>query len=138
MTEETTEIKNLLTEIKTGWSGVSALPAEVKTLREGNDKLATDVKDVRRRLASGYGAAAPHRRGVVSDDCARYMAGAFIAHCERSDKLDALCSVPAQRDSLMAFARDTLDLSTRTALNTSDIPLPGAHHPDEPDRQQCG
>src|SRR5437870_5822345 len=123
-TEQTKEIQDLLTEIKTGWSGVSALPAEVKTMREGTDKLATELKDVRRQLASRHALPAPHRRGVVSDDCARYLAGTFIVHCERSDKLDALCSVPAQRDSLIAFARDTLDLSTRTALNTSDIPLP--------------
>src|SRR5207245_6399759 len=97
-TEQTKEIQNLLTEIKTGWSGGSTLPAEVKTLREGTDKLATDVKDVRRQLASRNLTPAPHRRGVVSDGCARYLAGTFIIHCERSDKLDALCSVPAQRD----------------------------------------
>jgi len=122
--EQTKEIQNLLGEIKTGWSGVSALPAEVKTLREGTDKMATELKDVRRQLASRYSAPVPHRRGAVSDDCARHLASTFIIHCERSDKLDALCSVPAQRDTLMTFARDTLNLSTRTALNVSDIPLP--------------
>ena len=124
MTEQTAEIQSLLTEIKTGWSGVSALPAEVKALRDGADKLTSEFKDVRRQLASRQAVPAPHRRGVVSDDCARHLAGTFILHCERSDKLDALCSVPAQRDVLMAFARDTLNLSTRTALSTSDIPLP--------------
>src|SRR5204862_5600625 len=106
---------------------VSALPSEVKTLREGTDKLATDVKDVRRQLASRNLTPAPHRRGVVSDDCARYLAGTFIIHCERSDKLDALCSVPAQRDSLITFARDTLGLSTRAALTATDINLPAQY-----------
>ena len=124
MTEQTTEIQSLLTEIKSGWSGVSALPAEVKALREGADKLATDFKDVRRQLASRREAARPRGRGAVSDDCARHLAATFIAHCERSDKLDALCSLSAQRDALTAFARDTLNLSTRAALNTGDIPLP--------------
>ena len=47
------------------------------------------------------------------------LAATFIAHCERSDKLDALCSAPAQRDAVTAFARDTLNLSTRAALNSS-------------------
>jgi hypothetical protein len=37
MSEQTTEIQNLLTKIKGGWAGVSALPAEVKALREGTD-----------------------------------------------------------------------------------------------------
>ena len=124
MTEQTAEIQNLLTEIKSGWSGVSALPAEVKALREGGEKLATDLKDVRRQLTSRQCLAAPRGRGVVSEDCARHLAATFIAHCERSDKLDALCSAPSQRDALTAFARDTLDLSARAALTTSDIPLP--------------
>ncbi|HEY5914532.1 MAG TPA: phage major capsid protein [Verrucomicrobiae bacterium] len=124
MTEQTMEIQNLLTEIKGGWSGVSALPTEVKALREGADRLATDLKDVRRQLASRIGVAWPRRRGAVSDDCARHLAATFVAHCERSDKMDALCPVPAQRDALTAFARDTLNLSTRAALGTSDIPLP--------------
>ena len=124
MTEQTMEIQNLLTEIKGGWSGVSTLPAEVKTLREGADKLATDLKDVRRQLAGRQNVGVPRVRGGVSDDCARHLAATFIAHCERSDKLDALCSAPAQRDAVTAFARDTLNLSTRAALTTSDIPLP--------------
>ena len=124
MTEQTTEIQSLLTEIKTGWSGVSTLPAEVKTLREGTDRLVTDLKDVRRQLASRQTFMAPRRVGQVSEGCARHMAGTFIAHCERSDKLDALCSVPAQRDALITFARDTLGLSTRAALTTTDINLP--------------
>jgi len=93
MTEQTTEIQSLLTEIKTGWGGVSALPAEFKGLREGTEKLATDLKDVRRQMASRPITAAPSRQGAVSDDCARHLASAFILHCERSDKLDALCSV---------------------------------------------
>jgi hypothetical protein len=62
--------------------------------------------------------------GQVSEGCARHMASAFIVHCERSDKLDALCSVPAQRDALLTFARDNLGLSTRAALTTTDINLP--------------
>lgn len=124
MIEQTAEIQNLLTEIKGGWAGVSALPAEVKGLREGSDKLATDLKDVRRQLASRQTVLAPRRVGQVSEGCARHMASVFIVHCERSDKLDALCSVPAQRDVLLTFARDTLGMSTRAALTKDDINLP--------------
>ncbi len=124
MSEQTMEIQNLLTEIKGGWAGVSTLPTEVKALREGTDKLATDLKDVRRQLASRQTVLAPRGAGQVSEGCARHMASAFIVHCERSDKLDALCSVPAQRDALLTFARDTLGLSTRAALTINDINLP--------------
>jgi HK97 family phage major capsid protein len=127
MSEQTVEIQNLLTEIKGGWSGVSALPAEVKALREGADKLSTDVKDVRRQLALRPMVMSARRAGQVSEGCARQFASAFIAHCERSDMLSALCSVPAQRDALLTFARDTLELSTRAALTTTDINLPAQY-----------
>jgi HK97 family phage major capsid protein len=124
MTEQTTEIQNLLTEIKAGWSDVSVLPARFKTMREVTDKLAADVKEVRRQVAARQVVAGPRRRGGVSDECARHLAASFVAHCERSDKLDLLCSVRSERDALTAFARDTLNLSTRAALTTGDVALP--------------
>jgi HK97 family phage major capsid protein len=64
------------------------------------------------------------RPGSVTDDCAKHLAAHFIAHCEKSDKLDALSSLPTQRDRLRDFARNTLNLMTRTALGTEDVPLP--------------
>ena len=64
MNEQTVEIQNLLTEIKAGWSGVSGLPGEVKSLREGGDKLAADVKEVRRVLASRMLPTGPRPRGT--------------------------------------------------------------------------
>jgi HK97 family phage major capsid protein len=60
----------------------------------------------------------------VSDECARQLAAQLVAHCHKSDRLSCLCSVPAQRDALVDFACDTLNLSTRAALNTADIMLP--------------
>jgi len=63
----------------------------------------------------------------VSHDCARHLAAQFIAQCERSDKLDALSSVPGQRDALLGFARNALNLTTRTALTTTDINLPAQY-----------
>ena len=127
MTEQATEIQNLLGEIKAGWSGVSGLPAEFKLLREGSERLAGEVKEVRRQLAVRQIVAGPRRRGSVSDDCARHLASTFILHCERSDKLDALCSTPAQRNALLGVARETLTLTTRAALTTEDIPLPDTY-----------
>ncbi|HWQ90754.1 MAG TPA: phage major capsid protein [Clostridia bacterium] len=122
--QQNAEMETLLKEIKTGWSGLSGLPNDLKGLKGDLDKLTGEVKDVRRTLAT-RGTVMPVRpRGQVSDDCARHLAATFIAHCERSGKLEALCSLPAQRDAVTAMARDTLGLSTRAALTTTDIPLP--------------
>jgi hypothetical protein len=62
--------------------------------------------------------------GQVTDDCARAVAATFIAHCENSNRLHTLCSIPAQRAALSAFAHETLGLTTRAALTTNEIPLP--------------
>jgi len=117
MSEQAAEMQSLLTEIKSGWSGVSQLPAEV-------GKLSGEMKEVRRALANRARPRPRRLEGQVSDDCARHMAATFILHCERSGKLEALSSVNGQRDSLIQFARNTLDIGTRTALTTSDMGLP--------------
>jgi HK97 family phage major capsid protein len=124
MSEQTVEIQNLLTEIKGGWAGVSTLPVEVKALREGAERMSTELRDVRRQLVGRHGAPVARRRGMVSDECARHLASAFILHCERSDKLEALCSATAQREALLGLARETLNVSTKAALTPAEIPLP--------------
>ena len=118
------EFDSLLGEIRGAWSSISVLPGEFKTLRDGADKLAGDVRDVRRQLLARHLTPAARSRGQVSDDCARHLAAQFIVQCERSDKLEALSSVPGQRDALLNFARNALNLTTRAALTTSDINLP--------------
>src|SRR6185503_11530113 len=88
-------------------------------------QLGQQLKDVRRLVAGRVGATPRTRApGLVSDECSRHLAAQLVVHCHKSDRLSGLCSVPAQRDALMDFACSTLNLSTRAALNTSDIPLP--------------
>lgn len=119
-----TELRTMLADIRGGWSEVSVLPAEVKALKDGADKLSCDLREVRRGLLTRQGLRGARPRGHVSDECARHLSAQFIVHCERSDKLEALSSVSAQRDSLITFARQTLNLTTRTALTSTDITLP--------------
>ena len=118
------EMNGLLEQIRSGWGGVSALPQQVAQIREGLEKAANDVADVRRRLATHGSVAPPRERGEVSAGLARSLGAAFVLHCARSDALEALSSVPSVRDSLLAQAREALGLTTRTALSTSEVPLP--------------
>jgi HK97 family phage major capsid protein len=118
------ELEASLTELDTLWSGVKPLLGTVKSLEEQNSRLTQSLAEVRRSLLTRSGTIAPRVPGQVTDDCARAVAAAFIAHCENSNRLHTLCSIPAQRDALSAFARETLGLTTRAALTTNDIPLP--------------
>src|SRR5262249_1980426 len=120
----THELQTLLTEVKSDCAQIKALPETFKTLQDQTGQLQEDMTDVRRLLASRSAAAQCGTRpaGRVSDQCARHIASAFILHCDKSDKLDALCSLPPQRDALMKFARQTLGVTTRNAITTGDVP----------------
>jgi HK97 family phage major capsid protein len=118
------EMGSLLADIRSGWSSISVLPAEFKSLQENTEKLSGDLREMRRGWLSRISPPGPRPKGQVSEGCARHLAAQFIAQCERSDKLEALASISAQRDSLINFARQTLQVSTRTALTLTDINLP--------------
>src|SRR5437870_10461556 len=120
-------LESLLTDIRDGWTEVKSLPATVKSLEDDNTQFRDDLTEVRRSLRSRSTLHAPRSPGCVSDDCARRIAATFIHHCARSGALDALASQSAQRDALISFARQSLGISTRTALTTSDIPLPSEY-----------
>jgi HK97 family phage major capsid protein len=123
--DQATEFRGLLGEIKTGWTELKGLPNQVREVQEHQEELKEELRDVRRGVAiRGNRLSATRTPGVVSEDCARNVAAHFIAHCERSGKLEALTSLPAQREALAAFACDSLGLQTRSALTTTEVPLP--------------
>jgi len=126
--EQVQEFQTVLGEIKGGWAEIKPLPASVKVLQDDTAQLQQQLKDVR-RLMAGRVAASPRVRtpGLISDECARHLAAQLVAHCQKSDRLSGLCSVPAQRDALIDFACNTLNLNTRAALSTADIPLPSEY-----------
>jgi HK97 family phage major capsid protein len=119
------DTQQVLTDIRGGWSEIQPLPGLVRTLQDDQNRLRQQLTDAR-RLALGSGAATSARRtpGLVSDACARHLSASFIHHCERSGKLEALCSQSLQRDALGAFARETLGIVSRTALSTTEFPMP--------------
>jgi HK97 family phage major capsid protein len=123
--DQVKEFQTVLDEVKGGWAEIKALPATFKVLQDDTAQLTQQMKDVRRLMAGRVSTSSRIRApGLVSDECARHLAAQLVAHCQKSDRLSGLCSVPAQRDALIDFACDTLNLSTRTALSTSEIPLP--------------
>lgn len=131
-TNETTlasepSIQQVLGDIQNGWGEVKTLPGLFRQAQEESGRLRQELTDVRRQLLSRGRTPSLRAPGTVSRDCAEHLSAAFITHCERSGKLEALSSSPAQRDALSAFARDALGITTRTALNTTDIPLPAQY-----------
>ena len=127
--DQLTEFQTILTDIKGCSAEFKNLPATIRSLQEENGRLSNDLTAVRRSLLSQRSTLNPQlpRPGRVSDDCARRIAATFIQHCARSGALEALASQSTQRDALLTFARESLGISTRTALTTTDIPLPSEY-----------
>jgi HK97 family phage major capsid protein len=123
-----TEFTSIMAEVQTSWPEFKSLPATVRTLQSDHAHLADQLTETRRLLASRSHAPTLHARtsppGHVTDDCAAHIMAQFIQQCQKSNRLEALCSVNTQRDLLADFARRTLDLTTRAALTTTEIPLP--------------
>jgi len=126
-TDQLTEFQTILTDIKGCSAEFKNLPGAVRTLQEANSRLSSELQTVRRSLLSRSTLHAPRSSGCVSDACVRRIAATFIQHCARSGALEALASQSTQRDALVNFACHSLDITTRTALTTSDIPLPSEY-----------
>jgi HK97 family phage major capsid protein len=110
------ELQQLITEIRGGWAQIRTLPEELRTLRQ-------QVGDLRR---TGLSQRTTRPRGVgeVSDPLARHVAAQFIALCEKSGRIEALAVTPAERDAMTGFAREYFGVATRTALSTTEFPMP--------------
>ena len=126
--EQVKEFQSILGEMKGGWAELKALPVTFKTFQHDSTQLQQQMTDVRRLLAArSHHSPRARVAGLVTDDCARQVSAHFILHCERSGKLEALASLPAQRDTLIGFAREAIGVTAKTALSTSDIPLPSEY-----------
>jgi len=125
------EFRQGLTEIKDGITrtdqNVTELNTGVKKLQDENERLQADFNKLRRfylgRQSSGARQAAI-RPGLVSDDCAKFLAHQLILQCAKSGRLEILSQSAATRDALLNSAREFFGLELRTALTTTDIPLP--------------
>lgn len=155
MTEkEVEEFKGLLGEIKGDWSSIKGLPGrlkevaekhttEVKTLGDENAKLRSDLDALRRKSIAPGGVRSLRPAGGVSVDCAKYLGAVavigaagnkrkvddeVVTWAKRSliDVLDTSNGEPQHRE-LTEFAKNLREAQVRTALTTTDIPMPASY-----------
>jgi len=128
-TEIIDELRKGLTEINdnltAGDKKLTDLSTAMKKVEADNERLEGEFNKIRRlhvaRVSAGFTAPG---RGMVSDDCARHFGASFIHQCAKSGKLDLVSQSTAVRDALLSSSREILGLQARTALTTTDIPLP--------------
>ena len=112
------EFQGILGEIKGGWAALKTLPDNLASLRTESDTMRKDLAEVRRHLVTRHTSPGTRAPGFVSEECARHLAGIAIAARLRSGKqVD-------NGDLLHGLAKDILGIEIKTALSSTDIPLP--------------
>ena len=133
------ELKKALEEIKTGGStnaaAVKALEAAIKTGEENLKKQADEVAELKKESGEmqtelskmkkvfaqrGQIGGNQRRKGFVTDTAAKALASHIILGLARKGCFDQ----NEGRDALIRGAGETFGLELKTALTTSDIPLP--------------
>jgi HK97 family phage major capsid protein len=99
---------------------------EVKGLKKTINELSTELSDLKKqRLFSGQRRnLVPAKAGCVSDDCAMALASQYLLWLERNGKFEKLPIEKASRESMLDIARGVFDINVKTALSTTEIPLP--------------
>lgn len=97
--------------------GVDHLAGEINRLKQVHNDLTLKFAGVQ-KLAQTRGFRTEATPGRVSDACAAHLAGIVILSGIKAGKLDA---------KLETVARDLMGAQYRTALTSSDIPLPVAY-----------
>src|SRR5256714_5108407 len=130
-TEVIEEFRKGLSEIKEGITKADKDYTDVKTgvqkLQDENERLQADFNKLQRLYVARQSASNRSSQalpGLVSDECAGYLGASFILQCAKSGKLELLSQSSATRDALLNTARQTLGIEVRTALTTTDSPLP--------------
>jgi HK97 family phage major capsid protein len=125
------ELRESLGNLNKRFGKLDEIEKSVTAQTKATDALTTVVSEVQQKLlgierSSIEIISAPRIRqpGKVSDACAKHLAAQFILHCEKSGKLEALATMPVQREGLATVARQVLGITPKAAITTTDIPLP--------------
>jgi HK97 family phage major capsid protein len=105
-----------MTEIESGFAQVKTLPDELTKLRSDIDAMRKAQLVIRESGA--------RRNGQVSDDCARHIAARICLQAEGIGALEKQGMDSHRRDTLVGVCKEILGVQAKTALTTSDIPMP--------------
>lgn len=112
--------------VKTIEGSVKTLGEDITGLKEKANEFSTDLAELKkhRLMSRNLRSSAPPRAGFVSDECALAMASQYILWLEKNGKIDRIAESVAARDAMLDVARGALDINVKTALSTTEIPLP--------------
>lgn len=111
-----------------GFAAIKKLPELLKAEQKRTDELQGELKKINKQLLraqSNNGVRYVRGTPMVSDDCALALSGMFIGCAVRQEKWSKALG---DQDAALAKAAEYLGV-TKTALTSSDIPLPTIYIP---------
>ena len=118
------ELRSIITEVQGGWAQIKILPALVKTLQDENAELKTGVTKLKKEVLTLVQRSPQiiRKHEVVTHDCARFLAAIAYLGAEKYNKLSHLNA--SHRDTILQKSAEVVGMELRTALTTTDIPMP--------------
>ncbi len=110
-----------LSSIEGGLAAIKTMPALIKAQQDLTDNLKSDLDKVRKAQLN-VRQSSLSRPGEVSVECARHIGAIAIIGAEQRGRLEHLQA--SVRDSIVGASREILGIVGKTALSSTDIPLP--------------
>jgi len=126
--EQLLEFRTTLTDLEGDLAQIRTLPAQLKVLQDENTELKGGLLKLRKEVIGLVQRNVPpiRKHEVVTHDCARYLAAIAYIGAERFHKLSHLNA--HNRDEILNKSADVLGMELKTALTTTDIPMPTEFH----------
>jgi len=118
------ELRSAVKKVEGELGCITGLRTNLKLLEDKNTELKGDLGKLRKEILE-LTQRSPQRirkHEVVTHDCAGYLASVAYIGAEKYNKLSHLNS--QSRELILNKSAETLGMELRTALTTTDIPLP--------------
>ena len=130
--EQVEEFDDICRDLKADYPKMKGLSEKVATL----EKLYEDLNGhLRKMRKSGLGAFGGGVRWIgnqpfVTDECAQALTSVLVLDCARlKGALDSMVPDESARQRIISLAASNLGMETRTALTTTEIPVPTIYVP---------
>jgi len=115
-----------------GFAALKKLPENIKELGEGYKKLTEENSRLKKMMLShntGTGVRWVGAVPFVSEDCARALTSIYILRCAQQGQWPAAFREAEAQQRAVAMACDALGIEQRTALTSTEIPVPTIYVP---------
>jgi HK97 family phage major capsid protein len=131
--EQIDEFQDILKQAQAEFPRLKGFSERLVQVEKTNDELRAQVNRMKKASLAGMGHTGVRWIGnkpFVTDDCATALTSVFVLDCAKlKGAMDSLVPDASARERVISLAAQTIGMETRTALGTTEIPLPTIYVP---------